>query len=210
MRFLPRPSSHAKVAKMSLCASVGLAALMGSQMFTASAQDAEEEADNSQRRLNAVVVASLADDRYPHALQEVSQRALGEHLDRVLVFVDRGELHLALVARGDRPQSDLDAAEERAVVHHLVQRGSGHAVHHLLRVHQEAPHRIDGCLDREAFFDFDRHSVFAISLAEILSGRGVPVIFPAVDVAGWLALEGQLPQPFRPPGQQAPHALVAA
>lgn len=56
MRFLPRPSRHAKVAKMSLCASVGLAALMGSQMFTASAQDAEEEADNSQRRLNAVVV----------------------------------------------------------------------------------------------------------------------------------------------------------
>ena len=55
MRFLPKPTVKSQAMKMSLCAGVGLAALMSVPVFSASAQDSEQ-ADDGQRRLNAVVV----------------------------------------------------------------------------------------------------------------------------------------------------------
>ena len=55
MRFLPRPSSKSQAMKFSLCAGVGLAALMSTPVLSASAQETDQ-AEDGQRRLNAVVV----------------------------------------------------------------------------------------------------------------------------------------------------------
>ena len=54
MRFSPKPSAKAHALKLSLCAGVGLTALMSTSLMSASAQESEQP--ETQRRLNAVVV----------------------------------------------------------------------------------------------------------------------------------------------------------
>ena len=92
--------------------------------------------------------------------------------DATVCFVLAGELHPALVARGDWPHCHPHAPQESAITFDFLQHGAGHAADYSAGVEQIVPDGLDRGCDKKAFLEGDRQSVASSAWSRAHSKRG--------------------------------------